>query len=106
MPAAREIIAIIVTLGTFALLGGYIFTGGHLDSGTGVALVAFTSGSLGSVLGFYFGKTNGAQTQLANSTTQLATQALTMASQRRTGDVLVPGVTTPAPPPPPMGNPG
>jgi hypothetical protein len=95
---AREIIAVIVTLGTFGLLGGFVFTGGHLDSGTGVALVAFTSGSLGSVLGFYFGKTNGAQTQLASSTTMLASQALQMASQRRTTDVLVPGVTQPAPP--------
>ena len=84
MPEAREIIAVIVTLGSFGMLGGYVFyTGGHLDSGTGVALVAFSSGALGSVLGFYFGKTNGAQIALASSTTQLANQAILANQQRR-----------------------
>lgn len=92
MPDAREVIAVVVTIGSFSLLGGFIFTGGHLDSGTGVGLVAFCSGSLGSVLGFYFGKTNGAQAQLAASTASLADQAtaiLVAAGQRRSGDVTV-----------------
>src|SRR5713226_8813587 len=83
---AREIIAVIVTLGSFGLLAGYVFTGGHLDSGTGVGLVAFCSGSLGSVLGFYFGKSNGAQAALANSALQLSQQANVASSQRRVTD--------------------
>lgn len=86
MPEAREIIAVIVTVGSFGLIGGYVFTGGHLDSGTGVALVAFTAGALGAVLGFYFGKTNGTQAALATATTALANQALLQSSQRRSGD--------------------
>lgn len=94
MPDAREIIAVLVTIGSFGLLGGYIFTGGHLDSGTGVGLVAFSSGALGAVLGFYFGKTNGAQTQLALSTSSLANQALNMVAARRAGDVTVTGPAT------------
>jgi hypothetical protein len=97
---AREVIAVIVTLGSFGLLGGFVFTGGHLDSGTGVALVAFCSGSLGTVLGFYFGRTNGAATALALSATTLSQQALIASTQRRSSDapvvvVPVPSVATP-----------
>lgn len=91
MPDAREILAVVVVLGSFGLLGGYVFTGGHLDSGTGVAIVAFCSSGLSAVLGFYFGKTNGAQAQLASSTAALAVQAsqiLSAAGQRRAGDPL------------------
>lgn len=90
MPDAREVLAVIVTLGSFGLLAGYIFTGGHLDSGTGVGLVAFTSGSLGSVLGFYFGKTNGAQTAMAHASAELSTQAIQAAINRRAGDFSAP----------------
>lgn len=104
MPDAREIIAVIVTIGSFGLLGGYIFTGGHLDSGTGVGLVAFSSGALGSVLGFYFGKTNGTQAALAQSATALSNQALTAATQRRAGDPQV--VTAPVTVVPPQAGPG
>lgn len=83
---AREIIAVIVTLGSFVLLGGFIFSGGKLDTGTGVGLVAFCSGSLSAVLGFYFGKTNGAQTALANAAAALSNQALFATTQRRVTD--------------------
>lgn len=109
MPEAREIIAVIVTLGSFGLLAGYVFTGGHLDSGTGVGLVAFSSGSLGSVLGFYFGKANGAQAALAVAATTLSNQAIAASTQRRTGDppmVQAPVTVVAAPAPPILGNPG
>lgn len=70
------------------------------------ASVGFASGALMLVLGFYFGHINGAATQLANSATVLAGQAIVAATQRRTTDEGGPAIS-PVPvavvaiPPPP-----
>jgi hypothetical protein len=56
---ARDILAIIMTVASFALIGGFLFTGGRLDSGTGVALSVFCTAPISALLGFYFGRVNG-----------------------------------------------
>lgn len=78
-----------MTVGAFGLMGGFLYTGGHLDSGTGVGLAVFCTAPISAILGFYFGKTNGTQEAMA----QAALSALQMAAQRRTSDI--PVVTAP-----------
>lgn len=88
----KGIIAVLVVVGSFGLIAGYIFTGGKLDTGTGVAVVAFCSSPMSLVIGFYFGHINGAATALAQASTALASQALVASVQRRTGDPTPPPV--------------
>ena len=86
MPDAKEVLAVLIVIGCFALFGGYLLQGGHLDTGTGVALSVFCTSPLSIVIGFYFGKANGVQTGLATSALQLAQSAIQQSAQRRTGD--------------------
>lgn len=100
----KGIIAVLVIIGSFGLVGIYVERGVVPDA----TIMAFVSLPLGAVIGFYFGHINGAATALAQQTTALAAQALTASVQRRTGDITVSGpvavtatpvpVTTPIPP--------
>lgn len=101
LPDAREVIAVLIVGGAFGLMFYYLSTGGKLDSGTGVALVAFCGQPVAAIIGFYFGRTNGAATALAQSSNNLAVLSLQMAQQRRAGDVVVTAATVPSTTPPP-----
>lgn len=76
-------IAILVIVGSFGLLGIYVFRGQVPDA----TVVAFVALPLGAVIGFYFGHINGAATALSNNATELARSALTAAARRRVTDV-------------------
>lgn len=95
----KGLIAVLVIIGSFGLIGIYVLRGQVPDA----TVVGIVSLPLGAVIGFYFGHINGAATALANQTTLLANQALTASLARRQGDTTVTGpvtVTTSAPPPP------
>ena len=91
----KGIVAVLVVLGSFALMGEYVIRGQVPD-----ATVAGVVGtSLGLVLGFYFGHVNGSVSALASqasSLNQQATQILTLAQNRRGSDS--PAAIPPAPP--------
>lgn len=97
----KGVIAIIVVVGCFGLIAPYVIRGTVPDA----LVLAFVTGALMLILGFYFGHLNGTQTALANSAVSLATQAqnmLTLASQRRVGDPTLERIS-PVPPPIPDG---
>lgn len=68
----KGIVAVLVVLGSFGLIGIYVLQGRVPD----VAILGFCGTSTGMVLGFYFGHLNGSQTALASSAVQLAQQAI------------------------------
>lgn len=98
----KGIIAVLVIIGSFGLIGIYVERGQVPDA----TIVAFVSLPLGAVIGFYFGHINGAATALANSAIDLSTQAIAASSQRRSGDTTVSGpATVTVVPPPTSGSP-
>lgn len=84
----KGLVAVLVVIGAFILMGIPVAENRTLDT----ANVAFSSGALMLVLGFYFGHINGAATALANNATALAAQAITAVGQRRAGDPTPPSV--------------
>jgi hypothetical protein len=78
----KGIIAVLVILAAFVLVGIYVWRGQVPDA----TVVAILSTPVGAVIGFYFGHVNGAATALANQTTALAAQALSAATMRRGTD--------------------
>ena len=81
----KGIVAVLVVIGSFALIGGYVFMGKVPDA----TVAGIVGTSLGLVLGFYFGHQNGSASALATQASvlnQQATQILTLSSQRRQGD--------------------
>lgn len=78
----KGIIAILVILGVFAIIGVYVYRGQAPDA----VVASLASGALMAVISFYFGHVNGAATALANQAAQLASQAITASTQRRAGD--------------------
>jgi hypothetical protein len=83
----KGIVAVLVVLGSFGLMGVDVVQGKTPDAVT----IGFSSGALMLVLGFYFGHINGAATALASNATALAAQAIAAATARRAGDVTVTG---------------
>jgi hypothetical protein len=84
VPDVKGVIAVLVIIGDFGLVAPYVIRNEVPDS----LVLAFVTGSLMLILGFYFGHL-GTQTALANSAVTLATQAqtmLTLAAQRRVSD--------------------
>lgn len=99
----KGIIAVLVVVGCFGLIAPYVIR----DQVPDALVLAFTTGALMLILGFYFGHLNGTQTALANSAVSLASQAqgmLTLAAQRRVGDPTLERIS-PVPPPIPDGSP-
>lgn len=74
----KNVIALCVILGTFAILGIYVVRGQVPDA----TIVGMISLPLGAVIGFYFGHINGAATALASATTQLAATAQAAVEKR------------------------
>lgn len=94
----KGVIAILVVIGCFGLIAPYVVRNEVPDA----LVLAFVTGALMLILGFYFGHLNGTQTALANSAVALASQAqaiLQAAQQRRAGDstqvIVTPPSTTP-----------
>lgn len=105
---SKALIAALVILGAFALVGIFVIDGRPLDSGSGAALVIFVASPLGTIIGFYFGAHNGnisgmatATSQLAALTSQLANQALEKRAQAAAAaaPAVSIGPITPAAPP-------
>jgi hypothetical protein len=78
----KGIIAVLVIVAAFFLVGIYVYRGQVPDA----TVVAILSTPVGAVIGFYFGHVNGAATALANQTTALAAQALSASVTRRGTD--------------------
>jgi len=69
---AKSLLAILIVLGTFGILGIYVYEGKAPDA----VIASILSGALVGVVGFYFGHQNGTVTALAATATQLATTAI------------------------------
>jgi hypothetical protein len=94
----KGVIAILVVLGCFGMLGIYLYQGKPLEPG----IAAVIAGAFNLVLGFYFGHLNGAQEAQTTAALKLAQQALVAVQQRRAGDppvVTAPAVVVPPIPP-------
>lgn len=81
----KGIVAILVVIGSFGLMGIYVYEGKVPDA----TVAGIVGTAMGLVLGFYFGHQNGSASALANQASvlnQQATQILTLASQRRQSD--------------------
>jgi len=75
---AKSLLAILIVLGTFGILGIYVYEGKAPDA----VIASILSGALVGVVGFYFGHQNGTVTALAATATQLATTAIAQQSQQ------------------------
>jgi hypothetical protein len=94
---SKGILAILVTLGCFLLLGLYVIRGEQPPD----VILLIVSSSLAGVLAYYFGAHNGNITGLANAATQVSAMAAQLANQaiekrQQTTTVLV--TPTEAPP--------
>jgi len=69
---AKSVLAFLIVLGVFAILGMYVYQGKAPDA----VIASILSGALVGVVGFYFGHQNGTVTALASTATQLASQAM------------------------------
>ena len=69
---AKAVLAFLIVIGTFSILGIYVYKGTAPDA----VIASICSGALVGVVGFYFGHQNGSVTALANTATQLAAQAM------------------------------
>jgi uncharacterized membrane protein YjjB (DUF3815 family) len=89
---AKSLLATLIVLGTFTILGIYVYKGTAPDA----VIASILSGALVGVVGFYFGHQNGTVTALASTATSLATQAL----DKRQPPVVLPVTLTAVMPPP------
>jgi hypothetical protein len=90
----KGIVAVLVVIGSFGLLGVYVLHGQVPDA----TISGIIGTALGLVLGFYFGHVNGVAQAAANQAAQLSIQASTIlqaAQQRRAGDPRTDQATTP-----------
>lgn len=93
----KGIVAVLVVIASFGLVGIYVERGQVPDA----TVVGLCGTSLGLVLGFYFGHVNGVAQQAATQAAQLSIQAgqiLQLAAQRRASDPLATIPPAPAPP--------
>lgn len=91
----KGIIAVLVVIGSFALMGVYVYQDRIPDA----TVAGIVGTSMGLVLGFYFGHANGSVAALASQAAilnQQATQILTRAASRRQSDP--PPLIPPVPP--------
>ena len=88
--SVKGIVAILVVLGCFGLIAPYAIR----DQAPDALVLAFVTGALMLVLGFYFGHVNGE----ATANLAASQQILTLAQQRRVTDPPASGPTTPLPP--------
>ena len=70
LSTAQSIIAVLVVIGSFVIIGAYIIENRSPDG----YVIAIVAGSLSGVLGFYFGHSNGTTSALATAATTLANQ--------------------------------
>lgn len=84
----QGVIAVLVVIGCFALLGVYVVRGQAPDG----VVIAVVSGSIMAVLGFYFGHANGTTSALAAAATVTAMAATNLVNQTKIAPV--PAVTT------------
>lgn len=91
----KGIVAVAVVLGSFGLVAPYVIR----DQAPDALVLAFVTGALMLVLGFYFGHINGSLSGLASATSQLATLTSQVANQalekRAAAAAVVASVTTP-----------
>lgn len=66
----QGVIAVIVIVGSFALVGVYVIRGQQPDA----VIIGLVSGAVMAILGFYFGHSNGTTSALATAATTLANQ--------------------------------
>jgi membrane associated rhomboid family serine protease len=109
---AKAVIAVLVIIGCFAIIGIYVFRAQVPDG----FVIAIVSGAISAILGFYFGHANGTTTTLATAATNLATaatqQVATMQGQTQAAQVTAAAhiaaadvAPAPIPFPPPAGKP-
>lgn len=76
----QGVIAVIVVVGSFALVGVYVIRGTQPDA----VIIGLVSGAVMAILGFYFGHSNGTTSALATAATTLANQ-VTQQTATQTG---------------------
>lgn len=69
---AKAVLGFLVIVGSFVILGIYVFKGQVPDA----AIAAIVSGAFSGVMAYYFGHQNGSTSALATAAAQLANQAI------------------------------
>jgi hypothetical protein len=68
----KGVIAALVVLASFAMLGAYVWQGKAPDA----VIIAVISGALNLILGFYFGHMNGSASAMTNTALSMSNQAV------------------------------
>jgi hypothetical protein len=99
----KGLIAALVVLASFAMLGAYVWQGKAPDA----VIVAVISGALNLILGFYFGHMNGTASAMTGTALSLSNQAISaLATAQKATPPAPTNVNVNVPPPtPPTGKP-